>query len=146
MDVSRTTAAMPTEIPSAVRKLRIRCAISELLVRLRKSRVRMLLARILHEGFGFYGQAGKVGWTIARGFIAIAMDQGGLFKMRRQIAHITTRKKCNLANPDYSAVTDCKNYKCSSLYVRLCAICGLTPGQCQHGVQPCSSTCRHQAE
>ena len=40
--------------------------------------------------------------------IAIAMDQGGLFKMRRQIAHKTTRKKCNLANPDYFAVTDYK--------------------------------------
>jgi len=49
----------------------------------------MLLARVLHEGFGFYEQAGKAGWTIARGFIAIAMDQGGLFKMRRQIAHKT---------------------------------------------------------
>jgi hypothetical protein len=47
------------------------------------------LARILHEGFGIYGQAGKAGWTIARGFIAIAMDQGGSFKMRRQIAHKT---------------------------------------------------------
>ena len=42
----------------------------------------------------------------------------------RQIAHKTTRTKCNLASPDYFAVTDCKNDKCSSLYVRLCAICG----------------------
>jgi len=42
-------------------------------------------ARILHEGFGFYGQAGTAGWTIAHGFIAIAMDQGGSFKMRRQV-------------------------------------------------------------
>ena len=96
------------------------------------------LARILHEGLGFYGQAAKAGWEIARGqicreqicmseaspkgkgrtpvvIIAIAMDQGGLFKMRRQIAHKTTRTKCNLANPDYFAVTDCKNYKYSSL-------------------------------
>jgi hypothetical protein len=39
---------------------------------------------MLHEGFGIYGQAGKAGWTIARGFIAI-----GSFKMRRQIAHKT---------------------------------------------------------
>jgi hypothetical protein len=42
----------------------------------------------LHEGFGIYGQAGKAGWTIARGFIAIAMDQGGSFKMRRQVVHL----------------------------------------------------------
>jgi hypothetical protein len=37
----------------------------------------MCLTRILHEGFGIYRQAGKAGWTIARGFIDIAMDQGG---------------------------------------------------------------------
>ena len=55
----------------------------------------MCLTRILHEGFGIYGQAGKAGWTIARGFIAIAMDQGGSFKMRRQIAHKTTRTNCH---------------------------------------------------
>jgi len=47
------------------------------------------LARILHEGFGIYGQAGKAGWTTARGLIAIAMDQGGSFKMRRQVVHKT---------------------------------------------------------
>jgi len=48
-----------------------------------------LLTRILHEGFGFYGQAGKAGGTIARGFIALAMDQGGSFKMRRQVVRKT---------------------------------------------------------
>jgi hypothetical protein len=37
----------------------------------------------------FYGQAGKAGWTIDRGFIAIAMDQERSFKMRRQIVHKT---------------------------------------------------------
>jgi hypothetical protein len=47
------------------------------------------LAHILHEGFGFYGQDGKAGWTIARRCIAIAMDQGGSFKMRRQLVHKT---------------------------------------------------------
>jgi len=47
------------------------------------------LTRILHEGFGIYGQAGKACWTIARRCIAIAMDQGGSFKMRRQIGHKT---------------------------------------------------------
>jgi hypothetical protein len=40
---------------------------------------------MLHEGFGFYGQAGKAGWTIACRFIALAMDQGRSFKMQRQI-------------------------------------------------------------
>jgi len=29
------------------------------------------LTRILHEGFGFYGQTGKAGWTIARGQICL---------------------------------------------------------------------------
>jgi len=43
----------------------------------------------LYEGFGFYGQAGKAGWAIARRFIAIAMDQGGSSKMRSQIVHKT---------------------------------------------------------
>jgi hypothetical protein len=47
------------------------------------------LARILYEGFGIYGQTGKAGWAIARGFIAIAMDQGGSFKMCRQVVHKT---------------------------------------------------------
>jgi hypothetical protein len=42
----------------------------------------------LDEGFGFYGQAGKAGWTIARRCIAIAMDQGGSFKMRRQVVRL----------------------------------------------------------
>jgi hypothetical protein len=37
-----------------------------------------MLTRILREGFGFYGQTGQAGWTIARGFVAIAMDQGGI--------------------------------------------------------------------
>jgi len=31
--------------------------------------VHKLLTRILHERFGIYGQAGKAGWTIARGQI-----------------------------------------------------------------------------
>jgi hypothetical protein len=44
---------------------------------------------MLREGFGFYGQAGKAGWTIARGFIALAMDQEGSFKMRRQVVRKT---------------------------------------------------------
>jgi hypothetical protein len=39
---------------------------------------------MLHEGFGFYGHTGKAGWAIAHGFIALAMDQGGSLKMRRQ--------------------------------------------------------------
>jgi hypothetical protein len=47
------------------------------------------LARILYEGFGIYGQTGKAGWAIARGFIAIAMDQGGSCKMCRQVVHKT---------------------------------------------------------
>jgi len=35
-------------------------------------------ARILHEEFEFWGQAGKTGWTIASGYIAIVMDHPGL--------------------------------------------------------------------
>ena len=36
-------------------------------------------------GFGILGQAGEVGWSIARRGIAVAMAQGGSAKMRRQI-------------------------------------------------------------
>jgi len=36
------------------------------------------------------------------------MDQGGSFKIRRQIAHKTTRTKYELVKPDYIAATDCK--------------------------------------
>jgi len=36
---------------------------------------------MLHEGNEDQGKYGKQGWSIARRFIAIAMDQGGSIKM-----------------------------------------------------------------
>ena len=43
------------------------------------------LARILHQGFGNQGEAGKAAWTIAHRVIAVAIAQGGSFKMQSQI-------------------------------------------------------------
>jgi len=43
------------------------------------------LTRILHEGFGIQSGAGKAAWTIACRVIALAMAQGGSFKMQSQI-------------------------------------------------------------
>jgi hypothetical protein len=40
---------------------------------------------MLHEGNEDQGKYGKQGWSIARRFIAIAMDQGGSIKIGRQI-------------------------------------------------------------
>jgi hypothetical protein len=37
---------------------------------------------MLHEGIGISGPVGTAGWTIDRSGIAIAMAQGGSFKMR----------------------------------------------------------------
>ncbi len=39
------------------------------------------LARIMHEGNEEQGKYGKQGWSIARRFIAVAMDQGGSIKI-----------------------------------------------------------------
>jgi len=44
-----------------------------------------VLARILHEGFGIQSVAGKAGWTIACRVIALAMAQGGSFKLQSQM-------------------------------------------------------------
>jgi hypothetical protein len=44
-----------------------------------------LPARILRQGFGDQGEAGKAAWTIACRVIAIAIAQGGSFKMQSQI-------------------------------------------------------------
>jgi len=40
---------------------------------------------MLHEGGEDQGKYGKQGWSIARRYIAIAMDQGGSIKIGRQI-------------------------------------------------------------
>ena len=56
--------------------------------------------------------------------IAIAMDQGGSSKMRRQVVHKTTRTNCNRLKAIQFAVTSC-NIICYRLFaVRLRAICG----------------------
>jgi hypothetical protein len=40
---------------------------------------------MLHEGFEAQGATGKAGWTIGHRVIAVAMAQGGAFKMRSQV-------------------------------------------------------------
>jgi len=40
---------------------------------------------MLHEGVEISGQAGKAGWMIGRRSIAVAMVQGGSFKMQSQM-------------------------------------------------------------
>jgi len=109
-----------------------------------------------------HGRDEQPGWAIARGqicpeqicmseaspkgkgrtpvvIIAIAMDQGGSPKMRRQIVHKTTRTKCNLSKLVYfcgssletqQRLTIVRPPSCNMrakplLCVSLCAICEL---------------------